>query len=86
MKTKLVIKKWLLLPHAVQRMEERRISLEEVNQIISEPDSINFQGPKIILSKYFKIRNDNLIAAVLIEKKEKDLWPVITVMVHFEER
>ena len=67
-------------------MEERNIKLEEIALLISTPDIVLPQGPKWILAKSFPDRRDNLVAAVLLERQEKDLWIVITVMVRFEKR
>ncbi len=75
---------WALSPHAVERILERRISLNELRKLLEEPDEIIQQGPKYILCKQFTERNDNRIAAVVLEKKEDGLWLVITVMVNFK--
>jgi hypothetical protein len=80
------ITKWVLTPHAVARMEERSILLSELTEIISSPDFVVTQGPKWILAKKFNSRTDNLIAAVLLERQEKNLWLVITVMVRFDQK
>jgi hypothetical protein len=79
------ILKWFLSPHAAQRMLERHITVEELNLILSDPDQIIEQGPKYIFSKEFKSRKDNLLAAVVMEKKE-GLWLVITLMINFEKK
>lgn len=79
------ISKWFLSPHAAQRMLERHISVEELGLILSDPDQITEQGPKYIFSKEFKSRKDNLLAAVVMEKKE-GLWLVITIMINFEKK
>ena len=81
-----VIKNWVLSPHAVKRMEERKISLAELQTVLSQPDLIIPQGPKWIFAKRLPARRDNLIAAVLLQKKEKDLWLVISVLIRFEKR
>jgi hypothetical protein len=80
------IKKWVLSPHAVLRMEERHISLAEISSLISNPDLTLPQGPKWIFAKALPGRSDNLIAAVLLERQESALWVVVTVMVRFEKR
>jgi hypothetical protein len=80
------IKRWALSPHSVKRMEERNISLAEISEIIEHPDVLMRQGPKWLLAKYFQHRSDNMIAAVLLEREEKNLWLVITVMIQFEKR
>ena len=81
-----VIKNWVLSPHAVKRMEERKISLAELQTVLSQPDLIIPQGPKWIFAKRLLPRRDNLIAAVLLQKKEKDLWLVISVLIRFEKK
>lgn len=78
-----MIKKWVLTPHAAQRIFERKISLEELAQVIHSPEDPLRQGPKLILTKTFRSRKDNKVAAVVIEKKGDDLWLVLTVMVNF---
>lgn len=78
--------KWVLSPHAVLRMEERKITLEEVAQVIERPDYRIPQGPKWVYAKKVGTRKDNDIAAVVLERKERDLWIVITVLVRFERR
>ncbi|MGZ3772580.1 MAG: DUF4258 domain-containing protein [Pseudobdellovibrionaceae bacterium] len=83
---KLKIKKWVLTPHAVERVLERKISMLELERLLTQPDEIIEQGPKFILSKKFSSRKDNNIAAVVIEKKGEDLWVVLTVMVNFQKR
>ena len=80
------ITKWVLTPHAVSRMEERHISLAEISLLIADPDLTIAQGPKWIFAKALPDRSDNLVAAVLLERQEKSLWVVVTVMVRFEEK
>jgi hypothetical protein len=82
----LKIKRWVLTPHAAQRLFDRKISISEIEQIISKPDEILHQGPKYILSKKFNRRNDNNLAAVILEKKGEGLWVVVTVMVNFQKK
>lgn len=77
------IKKWALTPHAAQRIFERNISLEEMALLISDPEDVIPQGPKLILAKTFNRRKDNKVAAVVMEKQGDGLWLVITVMVNF---
>ncbi len=77
---------WVLSPHALKRIEERKISAAELGQLIETPDVEIPQGPKWIFGKKFTNRSDNLIAAVLLERKEEGLWVVLTVMVHFAEK
>ncbi|HXH29438.1 MAG TPA: DUF4258 domain-containing protein [Bacteriovoracaceae bacterium] len=79
------ILRWFLSPHAAQRMLERHISVEELDLILSDPDQVTEQGPKYIFSKVIKSRKDNLLAAVVMEKKE-GLWLVITIMINFERK
>jgi hypothetical protein len=78
------IEKWVLTPHAVERMEERHITLAEVREILSDPEECMSQGPKWILAKSFRGRTDNLIAAVALERKDRNLWVNVTLMVRFE--
>jgi hypothetical protein len=80
------ITKWVLSPHAVQRMMERDISTMEIENVLKNPDIIQPQGPKYILAKEISSRKDNLIAAVVLEKVEKNLWLVITVMIKFQKK
>jgi hypothetical protein len=77
------INRWVLSFHALQRMEERKISSSEIQEILTRPDFVITQGAKIILAKHFSERKDNLIAAVIAEKKEEGLWVVVTVMIQF---
>lgn len=83
---KLNIKKWVLTPHAVERIVDRKISMAELESLILSPDEVVAQGPKFLLIKKFKGRKDNNVAAVILEKKEQDLWVVITVMVNFQKK
>jgi hypothetical protein len=78
------IKKWFLSSHAALRAEEREISAHEIQELLLKPDYIIEQGSKWIFAKEFLSRQDNLIAAVILEKQEKDLWLVITIMTEFE--
>jgi hypothetical protein len=80
------ISKWVCTPHALQRITERKISSIELDDVIKHPDLSIPQGPKWILAKSIKHRNDNKIAAVLIEKRGHELWVVLTVMVNFEKK
>ena len=82
--TKPVIKKWVFSPHAATRMMERGLSVEMIRQLIEEPDLVIAQGPKWVFAKSYSARHDNLIAAVLLERKDKDLWIVLTVMLNFQ--
>ncbi len=84
--TKLKINKWVLTPHAVEKILDRKISMQELEQLMLNPDEIISQGPKYIFTKRFQKRKDNNMAAVIIEKKGEDLWVVITVMVNFQKK
>lgn len=70
---KLKINKWVLTPHAVEKIVDRKISILELEELILNPDIIINQGPKFILVKKFSKRKYNNIAAVILEKKGKDL-------------
>lgn len=83
---KLKINRWVLTPHAVDKILDRKISMQELEQLMLNPDQVIEQGPKYILVKKFLKRKDNNIAAVILEKKGKDLWVVITVMVNFQAK
>jgi len=67
-------------------MAERKITAFEIEETIRNPDWALAQGPKWILAKHFKNRKDNLLAAVILQKEEANLWIVLTIMVHFEIR
>jgi hypothetical protein len=74
-------------PHAVERMQERRISVAEIEAVISEPDGkIRQSRDKSIFYKNLKGRSDNLVAAVVIEFLPGGIIEVITVLVNFEVR
>lgn len=80
------VRNWVLTPHAAQRAVEREVSVDEIEGVIREPDYAITQGPKWILAKSFPRRQDNKVAAVLLEKAEENLWVVITVLVRFDVR
>ena len=80
------IKRWVLSPHAAQRMSERDISVDDLQRLIDSPDTVVHQGPKWIFAGHLPGRTDNQVAAVILEKGEKGLWLVITVMVRFAGR
>ncbi|MCM0607231.1 MAG: DUF4258 domain-containing protein [Xanthomonadaceae bacterium] len=80
------MKKWVLTPHAAQRIQERKIFAEELDELIQSPEESIRQGAKFILTKTFRSRKDNKIAAVVLEKKENNLWLVLTLMVNFRVR
>ena len=39
-----------------------------------------------MFAKSASARHDNLIAAVLLERKDKDIWIVLTVMISFHAK
>ncbi len=84
MNAKPKIEKWVLSAHAATRMVERKVTVKEIEETIRKPDWVMQQGPKWILAKHFKERKDNLLAAVVLEREEANLWVVLTIMVHFE--
>ena len=84
--TKPVVKKWVFSPHAATRMMERGVSVDAIQELIEAPDLVIAQGPKWVFAKSFNTRHDNLIAAVLLERKDKDLWIVLTVMINFQAK
>ena len=66
-------------------MLQRRISPQEVENILTEPDGVIRQSKdKFIAYKKIRGRRDNLLAAVAVE--DAGVWEVITVMVNFEVR
>lgn len=81
----LKISKWVLTPHAAQRLFERKISVVELEWLLTSPDEVIPQGPKYLLVGHFPKRSDNKLAAVVLEKKG-DLWLVITILSNFEIR
>lgn len=80
------IKNWVLTPHAVQRISERSVTIIEIQEVLDHPDVIKEQGAKLILAKNLTARKDNMVACVVLERKENDVWIVITVMHNFEEK
>ena len=71
--------------HAVERMLQRRISPQEVEDILTEPDDVIRQSrDKFIAYEKIRGRRDNVLAAVAVE--DSRVWEVITVMVNFEVR
>lgn len=71
--------------HAVERMFQRRISAQEVENLLANPDGVVRQSrDKVIAHKNLKGRRDNSVAAVALEGE--GAWEVITVMVNFEVR
>ena len=74
-------------PHAVERMQERKVTVAEVNQIISAPDGrIRQSKDKEILYRKLPNRRDNMVAAVVVERLDEGLVEVVTVLVNFEVR
>jgi len=70
--------------HAVERMIQRKINPKEVEIIIQNPDGkIKQSKDKFIYYKKIKLRKDNLMAAVIVNKTAKEI-EVLTVMVNFE--
>ena len=80
-----VIKNWVLTPHAVERIAERKVSIDEIQEVLDSPDLVKEQGEKFIFAKSLSGRSDNMIACVVLERSENDLWIVITVMNNFKE-
>jgi len=80
------VERWVLTPHAAIRMEERGISPSELALVVEHPDLAIPQGPKWIFAKRLAGRRDNLVAAVLLERKERGVWVVLSVLVRFEKR
>lgn len=71
--------------HAVERMMQRGISPQEVEDILRNPDGVIVQSrDKVIAHKNVEGRSDNAIAVVAVE--DGRAWSVITVMAHFEVR
>lgn len=71
-------------PHAVERMIQRKVSPQEVELLLGDPDGTIVQSmEKFIYYKKIKGRKDNALAAVAVQKKN-DQYEVITVMVNFE--
>lgn len=74
-------------PHAVVRMQERHLSVQEILRVIQQPDGkITQSKDKAIYYKKLDRRRDNLIAAVVIEFQPGEVVEVITVLVNFEVR
>ncbi len=70
--------------HAVSRMIERKISTQEVELVVNDPDGkIKQSKDKYICYKKLKNRKDNLIAVVAVIKN-RVFFEIITVMVNFE--
>ena len=70
--------------HAVERMQQRKISPTDVENVVFNCDGeIRQSKDKTIYYKKIEDRKDNSVAAVVVEKK-RDLLEVLTVMIHFE--
>ena len=70
--------------HAVERMIQRKITPQEVEAILTDPDgAIKQSNDKFIYYKKIKYRNDNLMAAITVQKS-KVSFEIITVMINFE--
>ncbi len=71
--------------HAVERMFQRRISAQEVESLLANPDGLIRQSrDKVIAHKKIGGRRDNSVAVVALQRE--GAWEVITVMVNFEVR
>ena len=71
--------------HAVERMFQRKVSAQEVEDLLAKPDGVIRQSrDKVIAYKRIGRRTDNAVAVVAAEGK--GAWEVITVMVNFEVR
>ncbi len=63
---------------------QRVVSPQEVELLLGNPDGIIAQSKdKFIYYKKIRGRKDNVLAAVVVHKRN-DLYEVITVMVNFE--
>lgn len=66
-------------------MQERKISVLEVELIIAVPDGqIRQTKDKVIYYKKLPARKDNMLAAVVVEHFAGDIVEVVTVLVNFE--
>ena len=80
------IERWVLAPHAARRIQERAIGVDDLALVLTDPDRVIPQGPKYIFSKVLPGRDDNALAAVVLERGELKLWVVLTVMINFAEK
>ena len=63
---------------------QRAVSPQEVELLLGDPDGIIAQSKDMIIYyKKIRGRKDNLLAAVVVQKRNS-LYEVITVMVNFE--
>jgi len=70
--------------HAVERMLQRKISTQDVDLILAEPDGeIRQSKDKFIFYKSIKGRKDNAVAAVTVLKKKRE-FEIITVLINFK--
>lgn len=70
--------------HAVERMQQRNLSIQDVEDIIFKSEGkLKQSKDKLIYYKKLKGRKDNLVAAVVVEKNP-NFMEVVTVMVNFE--
>ena len=70
--------------HAVERMQQRKITPADVENVIFNYDGkLGQSKDKTIYYKKIKDRKDNSVAAVVVKRKT-DLLEVLTVMIHFE--
>ena len=71
--------------HAIERMQERKVTAGEIKEVIERPDGRMQQSKdKWIYYRTLKHRRDNAIAAVILSAVPHDLVEVITVLIHFE--
>lgn len=69
--------------HAVERMIKRRVTTQEIEDLLTDPDGVIRQSrDKIIAYKRIPGRRDNLIAVVAVEVEQS--YEVVTVLVNFE--
>lgn len=70
--------------HAVERMKDRRISVQNVRAVLEKPDGVIPQSrDKFIYHRAIKGRKDNDVAVVAVAEREVG-FEVLTVMVNFE--
>ncbi len=68
-------------------MQERALSVEEVQQVIQKPDGrISQSKDKTIYYKRLSGRRDNFVAAVVVELLPDEILEVLTVLINFEVR
>lgn len=68
--------------HAVERMMQRLVSTQEVEDLLAKPDGVIRQSrDKIIAYKRIRGRQDNGIAVVAVERQGS--YEVVTVLVNF---